>query len=70
MSRTKLRNHYAVEAHFRKAGPHGKTAKAVRRMNHMAERADIYTAADWWDAHTAKKAAVNREITDYQDKGD
>jgi len=38
MSRTKLRNHYAVEAHFRKAGPHGKTAKALRRKHHMEEQ--------------------------------
>lgn len=37
MSRTKLRNHYAVEAHFRKAGPHGKTVKAMRRKHHMEE---------------------------------
>jgi hypothetical protein len=70
MSRTRLRNHYAVEAHFRHAGPHGKTAKAMRRKNHMAERADIYTAADWWDAYIAKKDAMSQEITDYQDKGD
>jgi hypothetical protein len=68
MSRTKLRNHYAVEAHFRKAGPHGKTTKALRRRHHMAERVDTYTTADWWDAHAAKKEAVNREMTDYPDK--
>ena len=30
MSRSRLRNHYAVEAHFRQAGPHTKTIKAVR----------------------------------------
>ena len=32
MSRSRLRNHYAVEAHFRRAGPHTKTVKSVRHL--------------------------------------
>ena len=56
MSRSRLRNHYAVEAHFRRAGPHTKTVKAVRHalkqeMHEALKHTDREVLAD--DIHIA-----------------
>lgn len=59
MSRTRLRNHYAVEAHFRHAGPHGKTIKAMRRQHHVEERTLLTEEPDVTPAYTSAREAMH-----------